>query len=94
MKHFLIGLLYENGTPSRTGLAALILILVPLFIIMGLSIYLVIKEKSFNEYQAFISLVEFLIATGSALLGANKAMLTKWGSLDGQLANKEGGSQQ
>ena len=45
---FLVGLLYENGVPSRTGLSALALILVPLGAALVLTAYLVATGKAFT----------------------------------------------
>jgi hypothetical protein len=84
IRSFLRGLLYENGTPSRTGLSALALILVPLVAVLVLTAYLVITGRTFAYYKDFLDAVEWLVTSGGGLLGANKLILNKYGAPDGQ----------
>jgi hypothetical protein len=84
IRSFLRGLLYENGTPSRTGLSALALILVPLVAVLVLTAYLVITGKTFSYYKDFLDAVQWLVTSGGGLLGANKLILNKYGAPDGQ----------
>lgn len=84
IRNFLKGLLYENGTPSRTGLSALALILVPLVAALLLTAYLVISGKAFAYYKDFLDAVQWLVTSGGGLLGANKLILNKFGAPDGQ----------
>lgn len=84
IRSFLVGLLYENGTPSRTGLSALALILVPLLAVLFLTTYLVVSGKAFVYYKEFLDSVQWLVTSGGGLLGANKFILNKFGSQDGQ----------
>ena len=51
IRGFLVGLLYEEGTPSRTGLSAMTLILLPLLAALLLTAYLVITGKAFSYYK-------------------------------------------
>lgn len=93
---FCRGLLYENGTPSRTGLSALVLILLPLVGVMVLTTYLVISGKSFAYYKDFLDSVEWLVTSGGGLLGANKLILSKYSAPSGRpylkgIENFEGG---
>ena len=95
-RDFLAGLLHENGTPSRTGLSALTLILVPLLTMLVLTVYLVATNKTFAYYKDFLDAVEWLVTTGGGLLGANKLILNKYSSPEGQPFVKkqaEGGEQ-
>lgn len=84
IRGFLAGLLYENGTPSRTGLSALALIMVPLLAALILTTYLVMSGKAFAYYKEFMDAVQWLVTTGGGLLGANKMILNKWGAPEGQ----------
>lgn len=79
IRQFLVGLLYEEGTPSRTGLSSMILILVPLLAMLLVTCYLMITEKVFVYYRDFLDVVGWLITTGSALLGGNKLITWKYG---------------
>lgn len=94
--NFLKGLLYENGTPSRTGLSALTLILVPLVAALVLTAYLVVSGKPFAYYKEFLDAVEWLVTSGGGLLGANKLILNKFGAPDGQpfVKNQNQGGEQ
>lgn len=89
---FLRGLLYENGSPSRTGLAAMALILIPLLAAMLLTAYLAVSEKPFPDYGVFMNAVEWMVTTGCGLLGANKFINNKYGASDGQpfIKNNQG----
>ncbi len=82
IKDFLRGLFCENGTPSRTGLAAFMLIIVPLFSAVFLTIYLALNEKTFTYYQGFVDLTEWLITVGCGLLGYNKFIIVRANWLD------------
>lgn len=77
MKEFLIGLLYEKGAASRTGLAALLLILFPMVAIVVLTFYIAIQSKNFSQYESFIGVVEWLITLGVGLIGYNKTITLK-----------------
>jgi len=74
VKSFLIGLLYEKGAASRTGLAALSLILLPMLVLLAITVYMVIQSKNFNQYESFIGVVEWLVTIGVGLLGYNKTI--------------------
>ena len=92
---FLVGLLYENGVPSRTGTAALTLILIPLAAAVALTAYLAAMGKTFAYYKDFMDAIEWLVATGSGLLGADKLILNKYAAPEGQpfIKNATGGEQ-
>ncbi|WP_378955505.1 hypothetical protein [Pelosinus sp. sgz500959] len=77
MKRFLIGLLYENGAASRTGLAALLLILLPMLVLLVLTGYMIVAEKDFVKYDSYIGAAEWLITVGTGLLGYNKTITLK-----------------
>ena len=79
LKSFLVGLLYEEGTPSRTGLSSMILIILPLIAMLALTGYLIVSEKSFVYYRDFLDAIGWLITTGCALLGGNKLITWKYG---------------
>ena len=81
---FLVGLLYENGSPSRTGLSALILMLVPLLAVLVLTAYLAATDKPFPFYKDFVDTMLWMAAIGSSLLGANKAILSKFAAPEGK----------
>lgn len=81
---FLRGLLYENGVPSRTGLAAMLLIITPLLAALILTAYLALSAKPFEYYSTFINSVEWMVTTGCGLLGANKLINNKYAAPDGQ----------
>ena len=78
IRGFLVGLLYEEGTPSRTGLSAMILILLPLLAVLLLTAYLVITGKAFSYYKEFLDAVQWLVTSGGGLLGANKFIISKY----------------
>lgn len=84
IRFFLVGLLYENGVPSRTGLSALALILVPLGAALVLTAYLVATGKAFTYYKDFLDAVQWLVTSGGGLLGANKLILNKYAAPEGQ----------
>lgn len=77
MKNFLISLLYENGVASRTGLAALLLILLPMLVLLILTGYIVVAERDFARYDSYIGAVEWLVTVGVGLLGYNKTITLK-----------------
>ena len=75
---FMVGLLYEDGTPSRTGLSAMILILLPLLAVLVLTTYLVTTGKAFAYYKDFLDAVQWLVTSGGGLLGANKLIISRY----------------
>lgn len=77
MKNFLIGLLYEKGVASRTGLAALLLILLPMLVLLILTAYMVVSGKDFAQYENYIGAAEWLVTVGVGLLGYNKTITLK-----------------
>lgn len=81
---FLRDLLYENGEPSRTGLAALLLILLPLLAFLAVSLYLAISARAFEYYNGFTSTAVAMVTAGCGLLGANKLINNKFAAPDGQ----------
>lgn len=91
IRSFLVGLLYENGTPSRTGLAALALIMLPLLATIVLTVYLVVTGKAFSYYKEFLDAVQWQVTSGGGLLGANKMILNKYASPEGQPFVKNSG---
>ena len=93
---FMVGLLYEDGTPSRTGLSAMILILLPLLAALVLTTYLVTTGKAFAYYKDFLDAVQWLVTSGGGLLGANKLIISRYsGSQDQTTARNpiQGGDQ-
>ena len=94
IRTFLVGLLYENGVPSRTGLAAMALILVPLLAVLILTTYLVLSGRAFAYYKEFLDAVQWLVTSGGGLLGANKLIMNKYGAPEGQpFIKNQGGTQ-
>jgi len=81
---FLVGLLYENGCPSRTGLSALILMMVPLAAVLLMTAYLAATDKTFSYYKDFVETMLWMAAIGASLLGANKAILSKFAAPEGK----------
>ena len=81
---FLVGLLYENGSPSRTGLSALVLMIVPLLAVLILTAYLAATDKAFSFYKDFVETMLWMAAIGASLLGANKAILSKFATPEGK----------
>ncbi len=81
---FLVGLLYENGSPSRTGLSALVLMIVPLLAVLILTAYLAATDKAFSFYKDFVETMLWMAAIGASLLGANKAILSKFAAPEGK----------
>ena len=79
MKNFIIGLLYERGAASRTGLAALLLILLPTVVLLAITGYMVVTVKDFPRYDSYIGAVEWLVTVGVGLLGYNKTITLKNG---------------
>lgn len=84
IRFFLVGLLYENGVPSRTGLSALALIMVPLVATLTITVYLVATGRTFAYYKDFLDAVQWLVTSGGGLLGANKLILNKYAAPEGQ----------
>ena len=81
---FLVGLLYENGSPSRTGLSALMLMIVPLLAVLIMTAYLAATDKAFSYYKDFVETMLWMAAIGASLLGANKAILSKFATPEGK----------
>ncbi|BBB91072.1 MAG TPA: hypothetical protein PKA28_10920 [Methylomusa anaerophila] len=81
-KRFLVSLLYENGVASRTGLAALLLILLPMIILLALTVCMAVTEHDFPRYDSYIGAVEWLVTVGVGLLGYNKTITLKNGGTD------------
>lgn len=94
IRRFLVGLLYEEGTPSRTGLSSMILILVPLIAMLLMTGYLMATEKVFVYYRDFLDAIGWLITTGCALLGGNKLITWKYGGSEISQQQKAQGGQQ
>lgn len=96
IRGFLVGLLYEEGTPSRTGLSAMILILLPLITVLALTTYLVASGKTFTYYKDFMDAVQWLVTSGSGLLGANKLITTRYAATQDQpiIKNQSQGGEQ
>jgi len=76
-RDFFISLLYEKGVASRTGLAALLLILLPMVVLLALTVCMVAIGKEFGQYESFIGATEWLITIGVGLLGYNKTITLK-----------------
>jgi hypothetical protein len=81
MKNFLIGLFYENGSPSRTGLTSVLLVI--LYIVV--SLYLVFTHNTWEHYEVFS-----YVTTGGGLGGlvGNKLINSKLSSPVGEPFNK------
>ena len=90
---FLVGLLYENGSPSRTGLSALVLMIVPLLAVLILTAYLAATDKAFSYYKDFVETMLWMAAIGASLLGANKAILSKFAAPEGKSFIKNPGGE-
>lgn len=89
IREFLVGLLYENGTPSRTGLFSIIAFLA---FLLG-SAYLLLRNQQWAHYETFAAL------TGGGGLGglvSNKFINNKYGAPDGQpyIKNNQNGGKQ
>jgi hypothetical protein len=89
IKGFLVQLLYENGTPSRTGLFSIIAFLA---FLLG-SAYLMLCHQQWAHYDTFATL------TGGGGLGglvSNKFINNKYGAPSGQpyVKNQNGGGEQ
>ncbi|MCE5284545.1 MAG: hypothetical protein LLG02_01670 [Pelosinus sp.] len=89
LEGFFVGLLYENGAPSRTGLISIIAFLA---FLLG-SAYLMLRHQQWAHYDTFAAI------TGGGGLGglvSNKFINNKYGAPDGQsfIKNPNGGNQQ
>ena len=84
MRDFFIGLIYENGAPSRTGLIAIIVALVPFLIWEVVTVYLVAAGKTWPHYEAMTAGVFGTSAAGSGVLAYNKYTNSRFNSMEFQ----------
>lgn len=96
LKKFIVLLLYENGSPSRTGLAALILAIMPPTSLVLITFYLTVRNSTFGHYQSFVDAMLGFAALGCGLLGGNKFIHNKYSSPNGKpfVKNKDVKEQQ
>ena len=92
MTEFLKGLMYENGTPSRTGLCGVLTVLVPLFVWAVTSIYLVFFHQTFPYYTDMTAGVFGASVSGGALAVGNKWINSRINSPEGCFPNKKEGT--
>ena len=88
MKRFLTGLLYENGTPSRTGLAGLVLLFVPIGVWAVVTLYLAYTGKAFAYYDTLSMLTFGAGGTGGLTVVGNKIINATLSSTKGEVFDK------
>ena len=88
MKRFLIGLLYENGVPSRTGLAGLVLLFVPLLVWAVVTLYLAYTSKTFIYYDTLSLLTFGSSGAGGLTVASNKIINATLSSPKGEIFDK------
>lgn len=88
MRNFLIGLLYENGVPSRAGLAGLVLLFVPLAVWVLVTLYLAYTGKAFVYYDTLSVLTFGAGSAGGITVVGNKVINATLNSVKGQVYDK------
>lgn len=84
MRDFFVGLIYENGSPSRTGLIAMVIALVPFLIWDAVTIYLVANGIVWPHYEAMTAGVFGTSAAGTGVLAYNKYTNSRFNSMEFQ----------
>jgi hypothetical protein len=92
MTKFLKGMFYENGTPSRTGIFAGLLTVVPILVWAFVSLYLCTTGKPFAYYETMCLSAFGTSGGGGILAGANKLINSLYNSGKDQFPVKDAGT--
>lgn len=84
MKQFLIDLFYENGKPSRTGILAMLIAILPLFLWIFVTLYCLFEKYTFPHYDSMSIAVFGGSAGGAITIAYNKYVNATKNSQDGQ----------
>ena len=84
MKQFLIDLFYENGKPSRTGIIAFLIAVLPLIVWIYVTLYCLFHHYTFPHYDSMSIAVFGGSAGGAITIAYNKYINATKNSEDGK----------
>lgn len=90
LKNFWMGLVYENGAPSRTGFIALLIVIIPLFTWTFITIYLAVMHARFDHYDSMTAGAWGSSTGGGITAAVNKYINATKNSVEGQPFDKIG----
>lgn len=90
-KKYIVGLMYENDQPCRTGLAGLVLWFIPISVWTFVTIYLVVTGKTFEYYDTLTLATCASCGGGSITILGNKITDSVYNSPKGQFPDESGG---
>lgn len=88
MKDFLIGLLYENGKPSKTGIAAAITFSIPLLLWVFVTLFCLFAKYTFAHYDTLSTCVFGTSTSGALTMAVNKFINSKYNSEETKFPEK------
>lgn len=84
MKQFFIDLFYENGKPSRTGIIAFLIAVLPLIVWIYVTLYCLFHRYTFPHYDSMSIAVFGGSAGGAITIAYNKYINATKNSEDGK----------
>jgi hypothetical protein len=76
MRQFIVGLLYDNDKPSRTGFIGVMGFFLCMLAAFAVTVYIVVKGAKFEGYDSFLQWCRDIGIGSGAVQTANKAINT------------------